>query len=98
MKIRNEFVTNSSSASFVISRKDLTQDQIIMIYNHMEIGYEILPESELQYIGRYDEWMIWEDEEKDTIKGDTMMDNFNMIVFLTSIGIPREKIEYDDNG
>lgn len=44
MKIRNGFVSNSSSSSFIIQKRNLTSDQIYMIYNHLDVCYKILEE------------------------------------------------------
>lgn len=40
MKIRNSFVSNSSSASFVIPLNELTEEQIDSILNHVVEGYK----------------------------------------------------------
>jgi enolase len=42
MKIRTGFVSNSSSSSYIISKKNLTEEQIYMIKNHVEYCYELL--------------------------------------------------------
>jgi hypothetical protein len=96
MKLKVDFVTNSSSASFTIAKEDLTEEQLIMIYNHIEIGSVVLPGEETHYFGHFDEWLIWEKDGK--IIGDTTMDNFPMSMFLREIGIPDEKVEYVHDG
>lgn len=90
MKIRNGFVSNSSSSSFAIKKSDLTAQQISDIYNH----YEIATNHFNNYVNKSDEWRIKESEEY--IIGETYMDNFNMCSFLQDIGIDDNKIEWGD--
>jgi hypothetical protein len=108
MKIKPTFVTNSSSASFTILKSNLTDLQIQLIYEHIEIAYLVLPSGKndhdnisvhyinnTQYGNRTaDAWQI--EETKDEIKGWTSMDNFDIHWYLTKVlNIPEEHIDYD---
>ena len=101
MKLKADFVTNSSSASFTILKSNLTNDQIEMIRDHINIA-KIIAEERGFLINSYDEnkrsiyldqWQINEDEQ--TINGYTTMDNFDMLWFLHCIGVKREVVDYD---
>ena len=84
MKIRIGFVSNSSSASFVLDAIKLSPKQIqqVLDFHGMKEGEE------------GDEWNIR--KEGDLIIGDTTMDNFGITDYLWSIGIPREAmLEYE---
>jgi hypothetical protein len=88
VKIRIGFVSNSSSASFVVSKEYLTPEQIDKIWNHPDVGEEMgIPYSK--------EW-AWDISEREgNIYGEQyIMDNFNMEEFLEKIGVGMSKVNY----
>lgn len=90
MKVKIEFVTNSSSASFTIALEHLDPMQIHMIKNHIAFGKLFL----MPYCNENDAWSIEIEEGK--ISGWTSMTNFDMLDFLQGIvKVDRNFIEYD---
>ena len=93
MKTRNGFVSNSSTSSFIVSKKSLTTMQIFLIMNY-DLVSEFLLEHNftnkelLKYAGG---WDITETETE--VKGDTIMDNFDMQGFMQQIGIPMDLVK-----
>lgn len=88
MKIREDFVTNSSSSSFLIAKKHLDNDQINAIRRHSAIGEKL-------GISWFED--IWDiKENNDYIAGSTWMDNFDMEEFLEKIDVDMDKVSWSD--
>jgi hypothetical protein len=82
MKIRNGFVSNSSSSSFIIFKEGLSYEQIKKIKNHSSIAQTLCEQgTRLNYMYSYED--AWSINETDlTIEGYTHMDNFSMGEYL----------------
>lgn len=93
MKFRYDFVTNSSAASFTIPLDKLTFEQIIMIYNHIEVGKIMLSDLYNEWFQDHDEWLIYIDG--NVLHGETSMDNFSMREFLYSINVKSKDYQYE---
>jgi len=92
MKIRNGFVSNSSSSSFIINKKDITVEQMDKIEDHIKYAKDNFS----QLSNADEEWRWKIEDNKDTIILSTWMDNFSMDLFLNLIGIDENKIEIGD--
>jgi len=88
MKRRCGFVSNSSSASFVIQKKVLNSLQFKAIMNHDEYAFKVLKwhpfGNDKDFTG--DKWENIK-ETPFTIEGYTVMDNFDMEKFFRAIGL-----------
>jgi hypothetical protein len=97
MKQRVGFVSNSSSASFVIPDiTRLSKEQYNAIFDH--INYALshhIPCGKVNGFGycHADVWSLSLCE--NAIHGETLMDNFFFDVFLKHIGVPLEAYNYD---
>lgn len=89
MKIRTGFVSNSSSSSFIIQKRDLTALQLFLIKEHSEVGQRL----GMQF-AETDAWTITETETE--ISGSTFMDNFDMKEYFVQIGLLKDPIQWGD--
>lgn len=88
MKIRTDFVTNSSSSSFIIAKKNLDNDQLEAIRNHSYLA---------EKLGLDSPECSWNIEENDKyITGYTIIDNFDMDEFLSIIEIDMNLVNWDE--
>ena len=90
MKIRIGFVSNSSSASYIIPKKILSEEQIFQIKNHIEYAQEHFPQ--IAWADKGQDWNITETDEE--ITASTVMNNFDMHEFLIAIGLENEYIRH----
>lgn len=98
MKIRQGFVSNSSSSSFVISKSALTPVQLKMIVEYQKIVKCLKSlglDTDILDLDHADGgWNIILEENH--ISGDTSMDNFNMQGFMHQIGVPAALIKWEE--
>ena len=88
MKVRADFVTNSSSSSFVISKKYLDEEQILAIKQHISLGKKL----DMYNCDLENAWDI--DENDEYIGFYTPQDNFDMLQFLDIIGVKSEYVRW----
>lgn len=104
MKIRNGFVSNSSSSSFVVFKDALSESQKDMIINCIDwIDIFIKRDEENDNVDNVknrfeyydsDPWRII--EHKDYIFGETSMDNFSMYDYFDYINVDQDFVNWDD--
>ena len=90
MKIREGFVSNSSSSSFIIKKKDLSYEQMDNIRNHIEVGKRL----GIEYADPEDAWTIHETDSE--ISGCTIIDNFRIEELFRAIGVKDENITWGE--
>lgn len=89
MKTRIGFVSNSSSSSFLIDKKNLTPTQLEQIRDYLTWGNKLKISDEL--LTEYD-WEIA--ETKDMVIGSAAFETFDMEYFLDIIGIDYNKVRW----
>jgi len=94
-KVRTSFVTNSSSSSFILQKKNLTKSQIEKVMLHGEYCRMRKLNGQFYCDAGYD-WTV--DNCTDVITGHTFMDNFDMGEFFTMIGIDPQDYKIDKDG
>ena len=90
MKIRQGFVSNSSSSSVIVSKNILSNNQINKIKDHIYYGKK---DFQIDWATKNQRWNIEETEEEITMS--TGKDNFNMNELLDKIGIHDDDIKYN---
>ena len=90
MKIRKGFVSNSSSSSFVIEARNLSEKQIEQIMDHGSI-------CQLDYEERWDVDKAINEFNARVITGYVFMDNFDMHKYLTKyVHVDEDQIKWDE--
>lgn len=89
MKIRNGFVSNSSSSSFIIDKTKLKPLQILAIRDHIYTAKNI----GMGEVCEEDAWYV--DETETNFNLETVINNFDMSEFLEKIDALHAVISHD---
>lgn len=90
MKVRKDFVTNSSSSSFIIAKRYLDEDQIEAIRKHYTLG------KKMGLINSKWDFPYSIEENDDFITGYVDMDNFAMGKFLDKIEVNSNNVNWGE--
>ena len=97
MKQRHGFVSNSSSSSFVLKTRTLTEFQFKAVMEYAEYAEKLMQlDPKDDYIGGG--WNVDYDETNGVIKGDTLMDNFEMDAYFIKLGIAASEFTFEKWG
>jgi len=112
MKIRSGFVSNSSSASFILTMGNLTNEQVVAVEEKLGKSRNLIPKNLAicgQFVESYvvydvkcynDRWIC--SKGPGEIRGDTWMDNGDLRKWFKKLGIPKQEYvflsddEYED--
>lgn len=98
MKVRNGFVSNSSSSSFVVRIDDINTDQLDKLFHHIDnidLLKNVISVEYLSLLHKHDAWKLIRTQ--DFIIGETIQNNFPMDKFLKVIGIKESNVFWDEN-
>jgi hypothetical protein len=86
------FISNSSSTSFIVSKRVLSEEQIVAIRDHIAYSSKNFPQ--ISWADKDQYWNI--DETDEQMRLYTGMDNFDMHEFLLALGVNDDDIKWDD--